>query len=55
MTQRRSLGPGGIVEVDDSLLERDERRHPRHQLRHRRPAELGVARAVDAGRRRRRA
>ena len=46
MAQRRAGRAGGLVEVDDPLLDRDERSDGGRQLRHRRPAE----RRVDARR-----
>ena len=40
MAEGRAGRPGRVVEVDDSLLERDERRRRGEELRHRGPAEL---------------
>ena len=46
--ERRARRPGRLVEVDRPLLERDEEREAGEELRHRRPAQLDVARPVHA-------
>ena len=60
VTDRRALGPGGLVEIDHALFGRDERCERGDQLCHRCPAQRLRTRAVgrdnvpvphDAGRR----
>ena len=46
MAKRRAGRPGRLVEVDRSLLERDEDREPGEELRDGGPRQLGVTRPM---------